>query len=63
MPGRRIYLDYNATTPLREAVKAAIIKDLEVFGNASSMHADGREARGRVEAARRAVGALLGTGP
>jgi cysteine desulfurase len=63
MLGRRIYLDYNATTPLREEVKTAMIEDLEVFGNASSMHADGREARGRIETARQAVGALLGAPP
>jgi cysteine desulfurase len=63
MPDRRIYLDYNATTPLRDEVKAALIEDFGIFGNASSMHADGREARGRVEAARRAVGELLGARP
>ncbi|MDR1353760.1 MAG: cysteine desulfurase [Treponema sp.] len=65
MPGekKRIYLDYNATTPLKPEVKAAMIEDLEVYGNASSMHADGRLARARVEEARRAVGGLLGAAP
>jgi cysteine desulfurase len=62
MPDRRIYLDYNATTPLRDEVRVALIEDFTVFGNASSMHADGRKARGRVEAARKAVGDLLGAG-
>ncbi|MDR2766999.1 MAG: cysteine desulfurase [Treponema sp.] len=57
---KNIYLDYNATTPLRDEVRDAIIKDLAVYGNASSMHAAGREARARVEEARGAVGALLG---
>jgi cysteine desulfurase len=57
---KRIYLDYNATTPLKSEVKAAMIEDLEIYGNASSMHADGRLARARVEDARQAVGALLG---
>jgi cysteine desulfurase len=57
---KRIYIDYNATTPLKPEVKAAMIEDLEVYGNASSMHADGRMAHGRVEEARQAVGQLLG---
>jgi cysteine desulfurase len=57
---KRIYLDYNATTPLKPEVKATMIEDLEVYGNASSMHTDGRLARARVEEARRAVGELLG---
>ncbi|MDR2403494.1 MAG: cysteine desulfurase [Spirochaetaceae bacterium] len=60
MPVPHIYMDYNATTPLREEVKAAIIEDFETFGNASSMHADGRRAHARVEEARQAVGELLG---
>jgi cysteine desulfurase len=57
---KRIYMDYNATTPLKPEVKAAVIEDLEIYGNASSMHADGRLARARVEEARQAVGELLG---
>jgi cysteine desulfurase len=57
---RKVYVDYNATTPLRPEVKAAIIEDLEIFGNASSMHASGRLARARVEQARIAVGNLIG---
>jgi cysteine desulfurase len=56
----KIYIDYNATTPLGKEVKAAMIEDMEVFGNASSMHASGRLARARVEQARNAVGALIG---
>ena len=57
---RKVYIDYNATTPLRSEVKAAIIEDLEIFGNASSMHASGRLAHARVEQARAAVGNLIG---
>jgi cysteine desulfurase len=53
-------MDYNATTPLREEVRASLIEDLAVYGNASSMHAAGREARNRVEKARRQAGELLG---
>jgi cysteine desulfurase len=57
---RKVYIDYNATTPLRPEVKAALIEDLEIFGNASSMHASGRLARARVEQARIAIGNLIG---
>jgi cysteine desulfurase len=53
-------MDYNATTPLKEEVKAAMIEDFDVYGNASSMHAAGRLAHARVEEARQAVGALIG---
>ncbi len=63
MAERRIYMDYNATTPLREEVKAGMIADFEVYGNASSMHASGRKARERVEAARRSVAALIHARP
>lgn len=59
----RIYLDFNATTPLvaaaREAIEAAIGTG-GVLGNPSSIHADGRLARDRVERARNQVAALLG---
>ena len=57
---RRVYADYNATTPLRPEVKAAIMEDLDIFGNASSMHTSGRLAHVRVEEARRQVERLLG---
>ncbi|GBU28129.1 cysteine desulfurase [Treponema sp. R8-4-B8] len=57
---RKVYIDYNATTPLRPEVKAAVTEDLEIFGNASSMHASGRLAHARVEQARIAVKTLIG---
>ena len=60
MSPRHIYLDYNATTPIRAEVKDALIADLEIYGNASSMHEDGRVAGNRVEKARQAVAALIG---
>ncbi|MCL2601298.1 MAG: cysteine desulfurase [Treponema sp.] len=60
MKERQIYVDYNATTPLKDEVKAAMISDLDIYGNASSMHAAGRCARARVEEARAAVGRLVG---
>jgi len=59
---RKVYVDYNATTPLRPEVKAAVINDLEIFGNASSMHESGRIARARVEQARNAVSDLINAG-
>jgi cysteine desulfurase len=57
---RKVYVDYNATTPLLPQVRDSIIEDLAIFGNASSMHASGRLARARVEQARIAVGNLIG---
>lgn len=63
MTERQVYIDYNATTPLRAEVKAAMITDLDVYGNASSMHASGRLARARVEQARASVAALIGAEP
>ena len=60
MAEKRVYADYNATTPLKDEVRAAMISDFDIFGNASSMHASGRLAHARVEEARAAVGKLLG---
>jgi cysteine desulfurase len=56
----RIYLDWNATTPLRPEAKAAMAHAWEVGGNPSSVHAEGREARRLVEEARAAVAAAVG---
>jgi len=60
MSEKRVYIDYNATTPLKPEIKAAIIGDLDIYGNASSIHADGRLARAKIEEARAAVVKLLG---
>jgi len=57
---RTVYIDYNATTPLRQVVKTAITDDLEIFGNASSMHSSGRLAHAKIEQARTAVKNLIG---
>ena len=60
----RIYLDHNATTPLRSQVIEAMTTVLhDEFGNPSSVYAEGASARARVEAARRQVAALLRTDP
>jgi cysteine desulfurase len=58
--GRRVYIDFNATTPVKPEVRAAITEDLEIYGNASSMHGSGRLARARVEEARGMVEKLMG---
>lgn len=58
---QRIYLDYNATTPLRPEVRDAMMPYLtESFGNGSSIHAFGREARNAIDTAREQVANLIG---
>ena len=57
---RITYLDYNATTPVKPAVTAAMLRALEEGGNPSSIHAQGRKARARLEEAREAVAGLSG---
>ena len=60
----RIYLDYNATTPVDPAVLDAMLPYFaENFGNASSIHSPGQRARGAVDGARASVAALLGAKP
>lgn len=59
----RIYFDHNATTPLHPEVKSAIIETLDVFGNPSSLHEDGRQARTLIETAREKVAALINADP
>src|SRR4051812_8623214 len=59
-----IYLDYNATTPLAPEAFAAMRPYLEQhFGNASSIHAAGREARAALDDARDRLARLLGAKP
>jgi cysteine desulfurase len=60
----RVYLDHNATTPVLPEARDAIVDALERgFGNPSSAHAPGREARAIVEAARRAVAEAMEVQP
>ncbi len=59
----RIYLDWNATTPLRDEARRAVFGALDLLGNASSVHAEGREARRWIEAARAAVATAVGAVP
>ncbi|MDY0274524.1 MAG: aminotransferase class V-fold PLP-dependent enzyme [Desulfomicrobium sp.] len=60
MEHRTVYLDNNATTPLHPEVKKTLIQGLEVFGNPSSMHSFGREAREKIEDARTSVAQFIG---
>ena len=59
----RIYLDWNATAPLRPEARAAMAAALDLAGNPSSIHAEGRAARKLVEHAREQVAALIGAEP
>lgn len=59
----RVYLDHNATAPLRPVVKAAIAAAFDLPGNPSSVHGHGRAARRAVEEARATVAALAGAAP
>ena len=62
-PSHVIYLDHNATTPLDEAVLAAMLPLLrEQFGNPASGHVLGRAARDAVQRSRNSVARLLGAG-
>jgi len=56
----RLYLDFNATAPLRPSARAAFVAALDCVGNASSIHAEGRAARQLIELARGDVAALIG---
>ncbi|MBD3379054.1 MAG: aminotransferase class V-fold PLP-dependent enzyme [Candidatus Omnitrophica bacterium] len=60
MSNRRIYLDNNATTPLHPEVKTALKEGMDAYGNPSSMHSFGREARTLVEKARENVASFIG---
>src|SRR5262245_31718886 len=61
--GHRAYLDWNATAPLRPEARAAMLAAADLTGNPSSIHAEGRAARGAIETARRQVAALVGAEP
>lgn len=56
----RAYLDHNATTPVRPEVVQAMLRALELTGNPSSVHGEGRAARRALERAREQVAALVG---
>ncbi|NDV97827.1 MULTISPECIES: cysteine desulfurase family protein [unclassified Salipiger] len=56
----RAYLDWNATAPLRAEARDAMIAAMDVVGNPSSVHAEGRAAKGLMEKARAQVASALG---
>ena len=64
MPDRRIYLDHSATTPVDPRVADALTRSLvQNFGNPSSVHGFGQQARAAVDRARREVAALINAKP
>ncbi|MEM9268311.1 MAG: aminotransferase class V-fold PLP-dependent enzyme, partial [Pseudomonadota bacterium] len=58
----RVYLDWNATTPLGAEARAAMEQAMDVVGNPSSVHGEGRAARAIVERARAQVASAYGCG-
>jgi cysteine desulfurase len=56
----RVYLDHNATSPLRESARQAMLSALELGGNASSIHEEGRKAHALLDEARDAIARALG---
>ena len=62
MTSPRVYLDHNATSPVRPEVAAAVARALALPGNPSSVHTEGRAARAALERARTQVGNLVGAG-
>ena len=59
----RAYLDWNASAPLRPEAREALCAALELTGNPSSVHGEGRAARRLIEQAREQVAALVGAEP
>ncbi len=58
-----VYFDWNATAPLRQEARAAMLAAIDVVGNPSSVHAQGRAARRLIEYAREQVAGLVGVPP
>jgi cysteine desulfurase len=56
----RVYLDHNATSPLKESARRAMLRALELEGNASSIHAEGRAAHALLDDARELIARALG---
>ena len=63
MAKRRIYMDHNATTPLHPEVKKIMKKAMDEFGNPSSLHAFGRQAKKMVEDAREKIASFINATP
>ncbi|MEO1307790.1 MAG: cysteine desulfurase family protein [Pseudomonadota bacterium] len=63
MRGDRVYLDWNATAPLRPEARQAMLEAMDVVGNPSSVHTEGRAAKACVERARAQISQLLACDP
>lgn len=63
MGPQRIFFDANAGAPMLPQARDAVVAALDDVANASSVHAEGRRARQRIEAARQSVAALVGAAP
>jgi len=63
MSGRIVYLDHNATTPLHPEVIKEITESFSLFGNPSSMHTLGRNARAKIESVRARVASFINAEP
>jgi cysteine desulfurase len=59
----RVYFDWNATAPLRPEAREAMAAASDLSGNPSSVHAEGRQARGLVEQARAIIAGAVGAPP
>lgn len=55
MNAKRIYLDHNASVPLMQAAREAVVAALDITGNPSSVHVEGRAVRAAIDEARRCV--------
>ncbi|KUJ86133.1 aminotransferase [Ruegeria marisrubri] len=60
---KRVYLDYNATAPLRPEAREAMIAAMDICGNPSSVHAEGRAAKALIERSRAVVAEAVGCKP
>ncbi|MEZ5853814.1 MAG: aminotransferase class V-fold PLP-dependent enzyme [Hyphomicrobiaceae bacterium] len=60
MMANRVYLDWNASAPLRPQARAAMLAALDAAGNPSSVHREGRFARAIIEEARERIATLVG---
>ncbi|RDJ12106.1 cysteine desulfurase family protein [Rhizobium grahamii] len=59
----RLYLDWNATSPLHPNARDAVLRAMDLFGNPNSVHGEGRSVRAAIEQARRQVAVLAGADP
>ncbi|WP_166415665.1 cysteine desulfurase family protein [Cochlodiniinecator piscidefendens] len=57
---KRSYLDWNATAPLRDEARVAMMSAMDVCGNPSSVHSEGRAAKSLIEKARSQISAAFG---